>query len=157
MKDKINVTSMVNGTISINFPQARLNKVWAKKGQTILVDSGALLEAFYEPGVEYMFKNGILYTDDMDFKVEVGLEAPGTVEPTNVKCMDTKYLNRVLKLMPFAEMKAAIDAMSDVQRKELVDYAIAQNDVPLNRLEVLSQKTGIDVLQVINLNRQKGE
>lgn len=154
MNEKVMVTSMVGGTISAS---ALNHRVWNKKGQKLPIDKDVLREVIYEPGVEYMFKNGILYIEDMDFKIELGLEAEGTKAPTQILPMDDKYLNRVLKLMPVVDMKKAIDEMSLVQRQELVDYAVKQNDVQLDRLEIISKKCNVDILKAIELNRQKGE
>lgn len=154
MDDKVMVTSMVNGTISV----LSLNRrVWSKKGQKLPISKDTLREAIYNPGVEYMFKNGILYIDDMDFKIELGLEPEGAKTPTQIIPMDDKYLNRVLKLMPISEMKKVIDSMTSVQKQELVDYATHQSDVALDRIRVVSEKCGVDVLKSIELNRQKEE
>ena len=152
MNDKVMVTSMVGGTISAASLEHR---VWNKKGQKLPVSKDVLREAIYEPGIEYMFKKGILYIDDMEMKIELGLEAPGTTAPTEVLPVDDKYLNRVLKLMPISEMKAAIDKMSIVQKQELVDYASKQNDIQLDRLAFVSDKCNVDILKTIELNRQK--
>lgn len=152
MNDKVMVTSMVGGTISAASLEHR---VWNKKGQKLPVSKDVLREAIYEPGIEYMFKKGILYIDDMEMKIELGLEEPGTTAPTEVLPVDDKYLNRVLKLMPISEMKAAIDKMSIVQKQELVDYASKQNDIQLDRLAIVSDKCNVDILKTIELNRQK--
>lgn len=157
MNERVIVTSMVNGTVGITMPNSRIKKVWPKKGTKLPVEKDMLREAIYEPGVEYMFKKGILYIDDMDFKIELGLEAEGTKVPTDIIPVDDKYLNRVLKLMPLSEMKAAIGKMSDNQKKELLDFAVEQNDIQLDRLNILKELTGIDVLKVIELKRQKEE
>ena len=152
MNDKVMVTSMVGGTISASSLEHR---VWNKKGQKLPVSKDVLREAIYEPGVEYMFRKGILYIDDMDFKIELGLEAEGTKAPTDILPVDDKYLNRILRLMPVVEMKAAIDKMSVVQKQELVDYAAKQNDIQLDRLAIVSEKCNVDILKTIELNRQK--
>lgn len=154
MDDKVMVTSMVGGTISAS---ALNHRVWNKKGQKLPISKDILREAIYEPGIEYMFKNGILYIEDMDFKIELGLEAEGTKTPTQIIPMDEKYMTRVLKLMPVSEMKKAIDEMSMVQKQELVDFAVKQNDIQLDRIKIVSDKCGVDVLKAIELNRQKGE
>lgn len=154
MDDKVMVTSMVGGTISAS---ALNHRVWNKKGQKLPVSKDILREAIYEPGIEYMFKNGILYIEDMDFKIELGLEAEGTKTPTQIIPMDEKYMTRVLKLMPVSEMKKSIDGMSIVQKQELVDFAVKQNDIQLDRIKIVSDKCGVDVLKAIELNRQKGE
>ena len=152
MNEKVMVTSMVGGTISAASLEHR---VWNKKGQKLPVSKDVLREAIYEPGIEYMFKKGILYIDDMDMKIELGLESPGATAPTDILPVDDKYLNRVLKLMPIVEMKAAIDKMSIVQKQELVDYASKQNDIQLDRLAIVSEKCNVDILKTIELNRQK--
>lgn len=154
MDDKVYVTSMVSGTISV----LGLNRrVWRKKGQKLLVSKDSLREAIYDPGVEFMFKKGILYIEDMNFKIELGLEEAGAKNPTQVIPMDEKYMNRVLKLMPISEMKQVINSMTSVQKQELVDYAIHQPDVQLDRIKIISEKCGVDVLKAIELNRQKEE
>ena len=157
MNEKVIVTSMVGGIVGITMPNSRVKKIWPKKGTKLPVEKDLLREAIYEPGVEYMFKNGILYIDDMDFKIELGLEVEGTKQPTAVIPIDEKFLNRVLKLMPIAEMKTAVSKMSDNQKKELLDFAVEQNDIQLDRLDVLKNLIGIDVLKVIELKRQKEE
>ena len=154
MDEKVMITSMVGGTISVTGLQ---NKVWNKKGQQLPVSKDVLREAIYEPGVEYMFKQGLLYIDDMDFKIELGLEEEGTKAPTNVIPMDEKYMSRVLKLMPIAEMKKAITAMNDNQKRELIDFASEQNDISFDRMDVIKKLTGIDVVKVIELKRSKEE
>jgi hypothetical protein len=93
----------------------------------------------------------------MDFKIELGLEAEGTKAPTEIIPMDEKYLMRILKLMPIAEMKNAIKNMNANQKRELVDFACQQNDIQFDRMDVLKELTGINIVEVINLNRQKGE
>ena len=152
MNEKVMITSVVGGTISAASLEHR---VWNKKGQKLPVSKDVLREAIYEPGIEYMFKKGILYIEDMDMKIELGLESPGATAPTDILPVDDKYLNRVLKLMPISEMKAAIDKMSIVQKQELVDYASKQNDIQLDRLAIVSEKCNVDILKTIELNRQK--
>ena len=157
MNDRVIVTSMVNGIIGINRPEYRLVKTWPQKGSKLPVEKDSLRQAIYEPGVEYMFKKGMLYIDDMDFKIELGLEEEGTKTPTAIIPVDAKYLERVLKRMPVREMKEVIKAMNDVQKRELVDYAAEQNDIQLDRINAIKELTGIDLLRVIDLKNQKGE
>ena len=157
MNERVIVTSMVNGIVGITMPNSRIKKIWPKKGTKLPVEKDLLREAIYDPGVEYMFKKGILYIEDMNFKIELGLEPEGAKAPIEIIPVDEKYLNRVLKLMPLSEMKAAINKMSDNQKKELLDYAVKQNDIQLDRLGVLKDLTGIDILKVIELDRQREE
>jgi hypothetical protein len=157
MNDKVIVTSMVSGNVGLTLPHLRVNKTWPKKGTKLPIDKDVLREAIYEPGVEYMFKSGILYIEDMDFKIELGLEAEGAEAPTAIVPVDEKYLERLLKRMPVAEMKIAMKDMNDNQKRELIEYASEQNDVQMDRISAIKEVTGIDLFKVIELKRQKGE
>ena len=68
---KIKIKSMTNGRIGIKIPELRLNRTWEKKGSVTDIDFDTLSQAMYYPGVDYMFKEGILYIDDMEAKKEV--------------------------------------------------------------------------------------
>lgn len=157
MNDKVIVTSMVNGLVSINRPEHRLVKTWPQKGAKIPVEKEALREAIYEPGIEYMFKNGMLYIDDMDFKIELGLEEEGAKVPTNIIPVDEKYLERLLKRMPIFEMKTAIKAMNGEQKQELIDYAAKQTDIQMDRIAAIREITGTDLFKVIEIKKQQEE
>jgi hypothetical protein len=159
MNERVNVTSMVTQSVGIDLPVNgyKVQKYWPQKGAKIAIEKEALREAIYEPGVEYMFKTGMLYIDDMDFKIELGLEEEGAQTPTKIIPMDEKYLERVLKRMPVAEMKLAITKMSADQVHELILYAAKQNDIQLDRLTAIKELTGTDLFKVIELERQKGE
>ena len=157
MNENVIVTSMVNATVGLTVPHLFLKRIWPKKGAKLPIDKEVLRQAFYEPGVEAMFREGILYIDDMDFKIELGLEAPGATVPTDLIPVDEKYLNRVLKLMPVAEMKRAIRQMSENQLEDLINYAAEQNDLQMERINAIKDVTGTDLFKVIELKRQKGE
>lgn len=156
MNDKVIVTSMVGGNIGITLPHIRFNKTWPRKGTKLAIEKDILREAIYEPGVEYLFRQGILYIDDLSFKIELGLEPEGVEVPTHV-AVDEKYMTRVLKVMPVGEMKKAISEMNEIQRQEFVDFASSQNDISLERIKVVDQVTGANILKIIELKRLKEE
>lgn len=156
MNDKVIVTSMVGGNIGITLPHIRFNKTWPRKGTKLAIEKDILREAIYEPGIEYLFKQGILYIDDLSFKIELGLEPEGAETPTHV-AVDEKYMTRVLKVMPVGEMKKAISEMNEIQRQEFVDFASSQNDISLERIKVVDQVTGANILKIIELKRLKEE
>ena len=157
MNDKVIVTSMVSGNVGLTLPHLRVNKTWPKKGTKLPIDKEILREAIYDPGVESMFKDGVLYIEDMDFKIELGLEEEGVKAPTAIVPVDEKYLERVMKRMPISEMKKVVREMSNDQKRELVDYAAEQNDIQLDRVSALKEIVGVDLFKVIELKRQKGE
>lgn len=155
MDDKVIVTSMVNGITSLKVPTLNFRKVWQKKGAKLPIEKAILREIIYDPGVENMFRGGILYIDDMAMKIELGLEEAGTEVPTLVVPVDEDYLNRLLRTMPLSEMKQAISDMSDAQKQELIDYACKQQEIKFNRAKVIKELCGVDILKVIELNAQE--
>lgn len=159
MNDKVLVTSMVNHSVGISLPQNgyMVRKSWPQRGAKVLIDKESLREGIYNPGVESIFKEGILYIEDMDFKIELGLEEPETQTPTNIIPVDEKYLERVLKRMPVVEMKQVIKKMSAEQIQELILFASNQNDIQLDRVNVIKEITGTDLFKVIELKRQQEE
>lgn len=159
MNDKVLVTSMVKHSVGIMLPQNgyMVEKRWPQKNAKVLIDKESLREGIFLPGVEYMFKTGILYIEDMDFKIELGLEEPETKTPTNIIPVDEKYLERVMKRMPIVEMKQAIKKMSPDQLEELILYASSQNDILLDRINAIKELTGTDLFKVIDLKRQMEE
>jgi hypothetical protein len=157
MNEKVIVTSAVSGKISLVLPHLRVKKTWPKKGTKLPIDKELLREAIYEPGVEYMFKQGMLYIEDMDFKIELGLEAEGTENPTEIIPVNEEYLFKILKHMSSADTRKAIGAMNANQKRELVDYACKMNDIQLDKMDIIRELTGVNVVEVISLNRQKGE
>lgn len=156
MNDKVIVTSMVGGNIGITLPHIRFNKTWPRKGTKLAIEKDILREAIYEPGVEYLFKQGILYIDDLSFKIELGLEPEDAEAPTHV-AVDEKYMTRVLKVMPIGEMKKAVSEMNEIQKQEFVDFASNQNDISLERIKIIDQVTGANILKIVELKRLKEE
>jgi hypothetical protein len=59
--------------------------------------------------------------------------------------------------MPIGEMKKAISEMNEIQRQEFVDFASSQNDISLERIKVVDQVTGANILKIIELKRLKEE
>lgn len=157
MNDKVTVTSMVGHRVVLILPHIRFKKVWSKKGAKYMIEKDILREAIYESGVERLFRSGILYIDDMDFKIELGLEEEGAEKPTKIIPIDEKYLNRVLKLMPISEMKQVINSMTAEQKRELVTFAVSQKDTQLDRLNIVKELTGSDVFKMIEIKRQMEE
>ena len=159
MNETVNVTSMVRGTVILRLPQNGylVKKTWPKKGTKMPIPKASLREAIFQPGVEAIFREGILYIDDMDFKIELGLEEENTQKPTNIIPLDENYAKRVLKNLPIFEMREALKKMSADQIREFLDFAAEQNDIQLDRLNVIKEVTGTDLLKVIELKNQKGE
>lgn len=142
------VRSASDWTLVVNVPHLNLHRVWTKRGQKFPIDRNDLLQAYYRPAVEALFREGSLVTDDTDFLREVGLldeeEQPIVYELTDV------MKGRLIKLMPLSEVKKEVSKMSRTQIEELAEYAIIHyNDLVMDRVDYLSQVSGKNILKAI--------
>ena len=111
----------------------------------------------YDPGVHYLFEQGILYIDDMDAKIELGLEDEGTKEPTKVIKLEEAQLKRALGPMILADFKKFFTGLTEEQKFQVAEYAIEHELSDFSKQEVIKEGTGINVLSAIQLNRANKE
>lgn len=153
MDKKVKVKSLVSHKVLLSVPELRLRRVWEKKNAVMTIPFDQLEEAMYSPGVENLFREGILGIDDMEVKIALGLEEEDATEPTNIIILSDQELERYLTVMPTFEFKAKIKDLPRQQIIELANYAITNEIANFEKAEVLKQYTGIDIVSAIKLNR----
>jgi uncharacterized protein YeeX (DUF496 family) len=150
------VRSASDWTLVVDVPHLNLHRVWTKRGQKYPIERDALIQAYYRPAVEALFREGALITDDKDFLREVGL-LDEKDEPVVYELTDTMK-QRITKLMPVAEVKKEIAKMSQSQINEVVDYAIVNyTNLSMDRVELLSKVSGRNILDSIKIYRSAQE
>ena len=157
MEDKVKVVNLVSSRVSINVPDVRLNRVWEKKGAIKTIPFEQLEEAMYDPGVERMFKDGILGIEDIKVKQKLGLEPEDVTEPVNIIILNDQQRRRYLTVMPLAEFKAQIQELPIEQVKELAQFAIQNELIDFEKDEILKKMVNVDVVRSIELNRADKE
>ena len=156
--EKIYVESMVNGTVSLMLPGTTIARNWSKKGSKLAFDRQALYEAYYEPGIEYMFTHGILYTDDMAFKKMVGLEDEDAVEPTKTIKLEDNFIKLIVSYMPASDFEKEMEKLSYDQRGMVVDYILRHpNELKLDRTEIIDKMCQVNILKSIELKKAETE
>ena len=70
----ITIKSTVKAIVVMNVPSLNLRRTWQKKGAIQKIPMELLEQAIYDPGVEYLFRSGTLYIEDMEAKIVLGLE-----------------------------------------------------------------------------------
>ena len=157
MNDRVKVTSMTKGQIVISVPELRFKREWPKKNTTLPIEKDILREIIFIPGVEYMFKNGILYIDDLDFKIEIGLEPENAKEPVNIIALNDVQMKRILTVLPVSELKKELEKLSANQKRDLATYAIENECVDMAKIDILNASLNIDLLRAVQLKRQNQE
>ena len=142
------VRSASDSTIVVNVPHIPLHRVWQKKGAKYPFDRNVLLQAFYDPSVEALFRQGLLMTDDEKFLVEVGLKEEGEPNPV-IELTDT-LKTRLIKAMPVAEVENELKKLTRSQIEELVDYAILHyQNLAMDRVDLFTRVSGKNVMEAI--------
>ena len=149
----IMVKSASDYTLVVNIPDIPLHRTWKKRGAQFPIDRNLLLQAYYDPSVEALFKEGMLTTNDVEFLKEVGLiEEDGT---ETVMVLTEQLMNRIIKMMPVAEVATTIKKLSRTQLEELAEYAIEHyTDLNMDRIDLLSKATGKNIMNAITHYRK---
>jgi len=159
MEDKkVTVVNMVDAQVGIKNPDFRFQANWPAKGSKVRIDKQMLDDLMYEDGVRYLFDNGILYIDDMQDKIDLGLEDEGTTEPTKIIVWTEADMKKYLTVKPMHEFKVAFDKLSRDQQQEVARYMVANELVgSLEKAEYVQKKTEIDVISAVRLNKANKE
>ena len=145
----IYVTSASNHTIVMHIPEMLISKTWTKRGQRYPFDREQLVQAYYHASVEYLFKQGMLTTDDKDFLKEVGLM--DEEEHTEIVTLTDALMMRIIKHMPVSELKKTLGTLSRTQLTEVGEYAVEHyQDLNMDRIDILTKATGKNILKAID-------
>lgn len=142
------VKSASDFTVVINIPELQLKRIWRKRGAEFPIDRQILFQAYYNPAVETLFKEGTLYTNDKEFLRDVGLIIEVEDEP--IAPMTEQRLLRLIKNMPYAELPAELEKLSFGQIQELIDYAVKNYKIlQMDRIDLFSKISGTNVMKAI--------
>lgn len=148
MENVVYVTSASDHTLVVFVPELRLSKTWTKRGQKYPFNRDELIQAYYNPAVEALFKEGLLMTNDTEFLKAVGLmDEDGQTELVE---LTSDLLMRMIKLMPTTDLKVHLKKLSRSQLNELGEFAVFHyKDLKMDRIDILSKATGKDILKAI--------
>ena len=153
MDKKVKVVGLVSQRVVLTVPDLRLRRVWERKGAVAVIPFEQLEEAMYSPGVENLFKNGILGIDDMETKIALGLEPEGAKVPTNIITLNDEQRKRYLTVMPLHEFKEEIKKLPIEQINELAAYAIEHEILDFDKSEIIKKYVDVDIMRAVKLNR----
>ncbi len=157
MEKKVKVVNLISSRVNINVPDIRLSRVWEKKGAVKVIPFEQLEEALYNPGVEALFREGILGIDDLEVKKKLGLEPEDATEPVNIIVLDDDQRKRYLTVMPTVEFKSKLQELPLEQVRELAQYAIENEIANFDKAEIIKKMIGTDIIGSIQLNKADKE
>ncbi len=80
----VTLISNDTGIIIMNSDDLRIRLTFERKGAKKMVPFNDMRMMVYQPDVEYLLKEGMVIVEDMQDRIDLGLEQPGTTEPTEV-------------------------------------------------------------------------
>lgn len=150
----VKLRSTVVGTFSISEPAYNLVRVFPNKGAVQTVPFDVLEQLLWQPGFRVAIDTGMLYIDDMQDKIDLGLEEPDTKTPTNIKVLNETQMMTLLKVKPYNEFIDELETLPMQQIRDLADYAAENNLVDMQKVDAIKQITGKDIVAMINKRRQ---
>ena len=157
METKVKVENLISSRVNIVIPELSLRRVWEKKGAVKTIPLDQLEEAMYNPGVENLFREGILGINDMEVKKYLGLEPEDAEEPVNIITLNDAQRKRYLTVMPTPEFKEKIHELPLEQVRELAQYAIQNEIANFDKAEIIKKMIGTDIIATIQLNKADQE
>ena len=153
MNKKVKVTNLVSRRVNITLPEMRFRRVWETKGAVRTIPFDELEEAMYNPGVEALFRNGVLGIEDMSVKKELGLEPEDAEEPVNIIVLNDQQRKRYLTVLPLPEFKDKVKELSRDQIQELAKFAIDNELIDFEKDSYIKELIDIDIIGSIQLNK----
>lgn len=93
----------------------------------------------------------------MQDKIDLGLEAPDTKVPTNIKVFTPEQMITILKVRSFEDFKKEIDSAPLEQINEVVRFAVENNLIDEAKVDYLKKRTGKDVIAMIARKRLEAD
>lgn len=149
------VTNTTNHSVLIQLPDIKFRRTW-QKDSSIKVDIEVLREAIYDVGFKAFIDEGVLFIEEKEIRVELGLEEADAEKPF-VTILKSAQMTRLVKAATIEEFKATLNEITKEQALALVDMAIKEKSISMDKLMALKEKTGIDVVKAIELERQNEE
>jgi len=157
---QVELVSTIDAYVGIDVPDLHLKRLWERKGAKKSIPLDVLREAIYDPSVDYLLRQGILYINDLDVKIELGLEEESAREPgaqLNIQLLKDEEMNRLLNIVPIYDFKAKVKELKKEQLQTLVDYAVTHEITNFEKCEYLKELTGQDIIRTVQLNHDEKE
>ena len=149
----VRLRNTVAKTTVIYAPAYGIKREFPGKGAVQMFPFETVEQLLWDNGFQYMIKTGQLYIDDMQTKIDLGLESPDTKVPTNIKILTPEQILTLLKVRSFDDFKKEMDTVSLEQVDEVVKYAVEHNLIDNDKVDYLKKRGGKDVIAMIARKR----
>lgn len=149
----VRLRSTSASTFVINEPAFNVRRVFPNKGSVQMLPFEVVEQLLWQPGFRVAIDTGKIYIDDMQDKIDLGLEEPETKVPTNIKVLNEAQMLTLLKVKSYDDFLDELATLPIEQIRNLADYAAENNLVDIAKIDAIKQLTGKDVVEMINKRR----
>lgn len=150
---KVTVKSMVNYSVGLNIPDLRFKRDFTKEGETKTIDFDTLFEGVTSLGVRTLFDEGILYIDNKQDRIDLGLEEEG--QPERFRILNRGQILKLLKVDPISKLQETLETLPREQINRIAEVAIEEKFTDFEKCNVIKKFCGIDVISSVqNMNEE---
>ena len=150
---KIVVKSMVNYTVGLTIPDLRFKREFSKEGETKLIDFDVLSEGITSLGVKTLFDEGILYIENKQDRIDLGIEDEN--EPEKFKILNRGQILKLLKVDPISKLQEILEVLPREQINRIAEVAIEEKFTDFDKCNLIKKSCGIDVISSVqNINEE---
>lgn len=150
---KVTVKSMVNYTVGLTIPDLRFKREFTKEGETKSIDFDTLFEGVTSLGVRTLFEEGILYIENKQDRIDLGLEEEGQEE--KFKILNRGQILKLLKVDPISKLESTLEVLPREQVNRIAEVAIEEKFTDFDKCNVIKKYCGIDIISSVqNLSEE---
>lgn len=150
MERMVKLVSMVNHEVILNDNNYGVKKVFPKKDSFQMIPFDTLQSVIWgNTGASNMLNNGTLYIENMQDKIDLGLEAEGTTQPTNIRVLTDPQILTLLKVKSVPDFIKEINGLSMMQLNGIIDYAVTNKIIDTEKSNILQKLTGKDIVALV--------
>lgn len=148
---KVKVKSMVNYSVGLIIPELRFKRDFSKEGEIKSIDFETLYEGVTSLGVRTLFEEGILYIEDKQDRIDLGLEEEDSTEE-KFKILNRGQILKLLKVDPISVFEDTLKEISKEQVNRIASIAIEEKFTDFEKCKLIKKYCGIDVISSVQNN-----
>lgn len=144
---KITVTSKYDGILSVKEASTGIRHTWPKAGDIVFLTEENILNIISTPGGRYILENNLTYDNDAVYEM-LG------IQPEPEDKMSAEQIKALLKGGTLEQLEDALNFANEGTIELIESLAITEQVSDMNKLELISRKTGADMLKKVELYKK---
>lgn len=163
MNEKVKITNNTTGEVGYSIENRNVRRNWLP-GQTLPVTLEEIQEGLFNPGIDILFRDGLLLIDTVEHRVALGLasadvdEEKGTM--SNIIDIEGVYskdeIIKALKSDKMIDIASILVKATPAIKELVVELAIDNEITDFQKTQLIEKHTGNNIITIIQ-NRKKLE